>query len=193
MRTWRSESIEWFIEGQAFLPSCYSAPRQPPSLSPVSKLPLFLSLPLCCRSSLLTGEGVRGWARSKIMRQRRTWPSINHSIFYAAEDSKRSSYIGGDVGEGIAVGMVLQKSEGGGGPSHEGGGERGGWPSHGSGGEGGGWTGVGDEGGQRAQGSTSAPCVRTSSTAYTVKNGWRFSRPQPGCHLPNSPCQGIIQ
>jgi hypothetical protein len=22
---------------------------------------------------------------------------------------------------------------------------------------------------------------------YTVKKGWGFSRPQPGCHLPNSP------
>jgi hypothetical protein len=22
---------------------------------------------------------------------------------------------------------------------------------------------------------------------YTVKKGWRFFRPQPGCHLPNSP------
>jgi hypothetical protein len=25
------------------------------------------------------------------------------------------------------------------------------------------------------------------------KIGWRFSRPQPGCHLPNSPCPGIIK
>jgi hypothetical protein len=27
---------------------------------------------------------------------------------------------------------------------------------------------------------------------YTVKKGFRFSRPQPGCHLPNSPWPGII-
>jgi hypothetical protein len=28
---------------------------------------------------------------------------------------------------------------------------------------------------------------------YTVKKGSRFSRPQTGCHLPNSPWPGIIQ
>ncbi len=27
---------------------------------------------------------------------------------------------------------------------------------------------------------------------YTVKKGYRFSRPQSGCHLPNSPWPGII-
>ncbi len=157
-------------EAQAVLPSYDLAPRPPPSASPVSKLTLFLSLPVCRRSSFLTVGG-RGRARSQ-----------NHSTaislaFYKSFNTlccrgfKRSSYIGGDVGECIAGGVVLQKSEGRGGPSHEGGGERGGRPPHGSGGEGGGWTGVGDEGGQRAQGSTSAPCVRTSSTACTVKKG----------------------
>jgi hypothetical protein len=28
---------------------------------------------------------------------------------------------------------------------------------------------------------------------YTVKKNYRFSRPQPGCHLPNSPLTGIIK
>ncbi len=28
---------------------------------------------------------------------------------------------------------------------------------------------------------------------YTVKKGLRFSRPQPGCHLPNSPWAGVIK
>jgi hypothetical protein len=28
---------------------------------------------------------------------------------------------------------------------------------------------------------------------YTVKKGSRFSRPQTGCHLPNSPWPGIIK
>jgi hypothetical protein len=28
---------------------------------------------------------------------------------------------------------------------------------------------------------------------YTVKKGLRFSRPQPGCHSPNSPWPGIIK
>jgi hypothetical protein len=28
---------------------------------------------------------------------------------------------------------------------------------------------------------------------YTVIKGYHFSRPQPGCHLPNSPWPGIIK
>jgi hypothetical protein len=48
------ESIEWFIEDQAFFLWLHSAPLPRP---PISKLSLFLGLPLCRRSSLLTGEG----------------------------------------------------------------------------------------------------------------------------------------
>ncbi len=29
--------------------------------------------------------------------------------------------------------------------------------------------------------------------SYIVKKGYRFSRPQPGCHQPNSPLPGIIK
>jgi hypothetical protein len=57
----RAESIDRFIESQAFLRSLYDpTPRPPPSLS--NKLSLFLSLPVCRPSSLLTGEvgGGRG-------------------------------------------------------------------------------------------------------------------------------------
>ncbi len=32
-----------------------------------------------------------------------------------------------------------------------------------------------------------------TSYNYTVKNGYRFSRPLPGCHLPNSSWPGIIK
>ncbi len=28
--------------------------------------------------------------------------------------------------------------------------------------------------------------------SYTVKKAFRYSRPQPGCHLPNSPYAGIM-
>ncbi len=58
-----TERIEWFIEDKAFLRSFDSAPRPPP----VSKLSLSLSLPMCRRSSLLTGEwwGGGGGARKK--------------------------------------------------------------------------------------------------------------------------------
>jgi len=50
------QRIDWFIEGQPFLWWYDSAPR-PPSPSPVSKLSLLHSLPVCRRSSLLAGEG----------------------------------------------------------------------------------------------------------------------------------------
>ncbi len=62
-----AENIELFIDDQAFSPSYDLAP---PSPTPVSKLSLFLSLPVCRRSSLLTGEGGRGWERSQIIRRR---------------------------------------------------------------------------------------------------------------------------
>ncbi len=50
----------------------------PPPPPPVSKLSLYLSLPLCRRSSLLTGGGGRG-AKSYDDGEK-AWPSINHSI-----------------------------------------------------------------------------------------------------------------
>ncbi len=50
-------------------------PRPP---SPVSDLTLFLSITVCCRSSLLTGE--RGGDGAKLYDSEEAWPSINHSI-----------------------------------------------------------------------------------------------------------------
>jgi hypothetical protein len=50
------ERIELFVEDHAFLRSYDTAPRPPsPSPSPVSKLSLFLNLPVCRRPSLLMG------------------------------------------------------------------------------------------------------------------------------------------
>ncbi len=65
-----AESIEWFIEDQAFSPSYDLAPPPPPPSSPVSKLSFFLSL--------LRGEW--GWGRSHIIRHEKAWSSINHLI-----------------------------------------------------------------------------------------------------------------
>jgi hypothetical protein len=62
-------SLEETREDQAFSPSYDLA-------SPLSKLSLLLSLPICRRSSLLTG---RGWDRSQITREK-AWSVINHSI-----------------------------------------------------------------------------------------------------------------
>ncbi len=68
------ERIECFIDAQVFLWSSESAPCPP---SPVIKLSLFLSLPLCRPPSLLTGGrgiGARSYDRKK------AWASINRSI-----------------------------------------------------------------------------------------------------------------
>ncbi len=62
--TYRAERIEWFKEGQAFLP-----PRQ--------QLSLFLSLPVCRRYSFWRGG--EGWAWIRIIRKK-AWPSTHHSI-----------------------------------------------------------------------------------------------------------------
>jgi hypothetical protein len=35
--------------------------------------------------------------------------------------------------------------------------------------------------------------IPTPPGLYTVKKGYRFSRPQPGCHLPNPSWPGIIK
>ncbi len=72
-------SIKWFIEDQAFSLSYDLAPHPPPAPSPGSKLSLFLSLPVCRRSSLLTGGG-RGRGRSQIIPRRGAWSPIDYSL-----------------------------------------------------------------------------------------------------------------
>jgi hypothetical protein len=66
-----TESMEWFLEDQAFSRSYDLAPppSPPPTPSLVSMF-LFLSFRVCRRPSLLTGEGWRGWRRSQIIRRR---------------------------------------------------------------------------------------------------------------------------
>ncbi len=61
----KPENIEWFIENQAFSRSFDLAPPHPLPPFPVSKLSLFLTLPVYCPSSLLMGEG---FGRSQIIR-----------------------------------------------------------------------------------------------------------------------------
>ncbi len=56
--------------------------------SPVSKLPLFLSLPVCRRSSLLTGEKVGGGGRGvESYDRKKAWPSVIHSLLSASINS----------------------------------------------------------------------------------------------------------
>ncbi len=72
----------WMIkEDQAFLQSYDSVPRPPtPPPFPVSKLPLCLSLPVCWRPNLRTGEG-EGWAWSRIIR-----PELGDPVFLGLLD-----------------------------------------------------------------------------------------------------------
>ncbi len=80
-----------------------SAPRQLPPPSPVSKLSLFLSLPVCRRSSLLTREGERGGRGAKSYDR----PSINRSVLSAVNYSKHltttSLYLAGNLTADIAI------------------------------------------------------------------------------------------
>jgi hypothetical protein len=77
-----AESIEWFIEYQALFRSYDLVPRPPLPSYPISKLSLFLSLPVCHRPVELTDGRFSGrrWARSQIKRSRENLPSMNHSI-----------------------------------------------------------------------------------------------------------------
>jgi hypothetical protein len=61
-----------------------SAPPHPSPLS-VSKLSLFLSLPVWTPFELTDGRGVgKGWARSQIPRNK-AWSSVNHSVLSGPE------------------------------------------------------------------------------------------------------------
>ncbi len=73
-----SESNEY--RTQALLRSYDLAPRPPPPPSHVSKLSLFVSLPVYCRSSLLTGGGGGGVRGNQLYDGERAWAFINHSI-----------------------------------------------------------------------------------------------------------------
>ncbi len=66
-----AESIQWFTEVHASSSSYDLSPRPTSTPPPVSKkLSLFLGLPVCRWSSLLTGKGVgRWWERSQIIRR----------------------------------------------------------------------------------------------------------------------------
>ncbi len=63
----------------------YDSPPRPPPPNPslVRKLSLFLSLPVCRRSSFLSG-----WARAKSYACEKAWPSINHSILSSVYQRK---------------------------------------------------------------------------------------------------------
>ncbi len=73
-----SESTDLFVEDPAFLPSCDLAPLPPPPPSIVRRLSLFLSLAVCRRSSLLTGEGEGVGGGGKLYDGEKAKSSINH-------------------------------------------------------------------------------------------------------------------
>ncbi len=69
----RPENIKWFIEVVWF--GSAPCPFSPSPHSPVSKLSLLRSLPVCRQLSLLTGGG-RGWGRSQII-----WPQESLALY----------------------------------------------------------------------------------------------------------------
>jgi hypothetical protein len=78
------ESIEGFIEDQALLLlyDCLLLHPLPPS--PVRKLSLFLSLPVCRRVSLVMGEGGRG---------EKAWSSVNNSVLSGSHSTVILHYL----------------------------------------------------------------------------------------------------
>ncbi len=71
----------WMIyRGPRFLCGRVVRLLHPPPHSPVSIVSLFLSLPVCRRSSLLTGEGGGGGGGAVTHHREKAWPTINHSI-----------------------------------------------------------------------------------------------------------------
>jgi hypothetical protein len=81
-RPYFPESIEYFIEGQAFPPPYDLAPRPPlPPPSPVSKLVRRHTGRLRKRYNLLMGEGLKGLGEEQNhTTDEKAWSAINHSI-----------------------------------------------------------------------------------------------------------------
>ncbi len=68
---WRQREYWMIYRGPGFLSIVWFCSSHVPPPSPASKLSLFLRLPGCCRSSLLTGEGGTGGpVKSQIIRRR---------------------------------------------------------------------------------------------------------------------------
>jgi hypothetical protein len=94
----------YFIEDRAFSPSYDLAPSPPPSPSTVSKLSLFLSLPVSCQSILLTGrEGVE--EEPNHTTTRKPGALLNHSLLSTVIRAKRR--LGIDSKESIPPAHVL--------------------------------------------------------------------------------------
>ncbi len=72
----------WMLyRGPGFLADAWFGSSPIPSAhSPVIKLFLFISLPVCHRTSLLSGEGRRGWWRSQIIDCEKAWSSLHNSF-----------------------------------------------------------------------------------------------------------------
>ncbi len=81
------ESMEWFIEEQAFL-LWYDLAPPPPTSLPIScqQVVFFTSLPVCHQSGLLGGEtewGGGGEGAKSYVGDKASWSSINHLVLSA--------------------------------------------------------------------------------------------------------------
>jgi hypothetical protein len=86
----KAESFEWFIEDQSSSPSYDLAPLPPPPPSPVSKLYLFLSLPMSRWSSLHHRQDGGGGGGAKSYDGKKVWSYINHSVHSGIQSMSRA-------------------------------------------------------------------------------------------------------
>ncbi len=92
----RKDWMIYTVEDQAFLRSYDSAPRPspPPPPLPSAKWCLFLSLPVCRRSSLLTGEGGGGGRGDESYNRKKPWCLVlHHSILSGYDGNKKNCTI----------------------------------------------------------------------------------------------------
>ncbi len=80
----------------------------PSFISPVSKLPLFLRLPVCRRSTLLK---IEGWGRhvAESKDRKKAWPSINRSILSGCSYNLSLSAVGDLTKEPPVVAKTLAR------------------------------------------------------------------------------------
>jgi len=92
-----------YYRGPGFYPSYNLAPSLSPTPFPVSKLSLFLNLPVCRPSSFLTGEGGGGEAGDKSYDDEKACSSKNHSILSAGWTGMNHQSCGHDGREGVLL------------------------------------------------------------------------------------------
>ncbi len=83
----------WMNYRWPFIAVVWFGPRSTPfPTSSVSELSQFLSLPVCRRSSLLTGKGGRGGRGAESHDRKKSWPSINRLILSGSDLTRTTEW-----------------------------------------------------------------------------------------------------